>query len=225
MKTVVYVHGMGTGSKGFSKPLSKRVARKTSTQVVESIWSAEVDSRQAALWKRVRKQVGNAFGIRKNLVIEGFGDALATLEDGDQAFAQAERKVADDIMCAAKTGEVIVVAHSLGTWLVESAFCDKPELLDSVSGLVTMGSPLPLFKLARTAKGSVGIPWLNLWAKFDPIAFPLRAALPSVYNHVVDVKVPALPIVAHTAYWRKLKVSREISSFVKDPRAYVKAKR
>lgn len=119
--------------------------------------------------------------IANNSMLDGLFIMLQ-LEDVESYFRQAD--IRSDIRSLFRTtlqrhGEpAILVAHSFGSVVVYDVLREHPEL--DVSGLVTLGSPLPIDflrdQLARSGESADDLPvpamldgWVNVYSEIDAI--------------------------------------------------------
>jgi len=128
----------------------------------------------------------------------------------------------------------VVLAHSLGSVIVSNYVWDEQrrnekargttalERMETLAGLVTFGSPIPLFTLALRNVVSIAFPpptlpaplaavakWLNFYDPDDVLGWPLKPLSPSYdqavsADHVIDVgnALTSWNPLSHDAYWR-----------------------
>lgn len=168
----------------------------------------------SGLLGRVHDQLGwlaARSGLDAFLISAIFGDVAAYLGNDEVRKGVLETVLAD----TPTTGELILVAHSLGTVVALDLLTELPRELD-VRLLVTAGSPLGLDAVYRklltggaTRPERVG-DWLNTFYAGDPVAIgcPLRpvwgagvrdAAVENSKEHAHDIdEYLAHPVVAAT---------------------------
>lgn len=154
---------------------------------------------------------------------ESVGQALAYQDPNSPMYAAVHQRVADALADLAEkagpTARLIIVAHSLGSMIASNYIWDlqhgKPKVqigpaplgrMETLSGLVTMGSPLaldalryPNLGMPPDIQGSV-VPvkktmWVNLYARADALGWPLRSL-----NHDYALQVDE-DIAVRTTWW------------------------
>ncbi len=166
---VIALHGIGNQRAGWSNQLEDGVRRVVGDMSdVDVVWS-EVSYAgiaglsTAELWHRVRARVSPT--PLRRFVFSHLADAINLDAYQNRVFSLLERALLD----AQDTERVILVSHSLGTVLAVRWLA---SLSHPVKGLVTLGSPLPLF-LDPLPPTSVAMKWVNCYDPLDPIGCPL----------------------------------------------------
>jgi hypothetical protein len=141
---------------------------------------------------------------------------------------------------------LVVVAHSLGSVIVSNYIWDEQkgkglginafERMETLAGLVTFGSNIPLFTLALPEVQSIEFPptplpthlkatakWLNFFDADDVLGYPLKPLSPSYGNAVsedIEINVGGLftswnPI-SHTEYWTDNDFTKPVAHLIRD---------
>lgn len=215
---VIALHGIGNQRAGWSNALEDGV-RKHLAPGVRVRWAevsyADLNAEVLDdLWLRLTKPV--PFAIRtdptalRRFVFSHLADALRMEEYQQRAFERLDRELVDG-----EPTNVVLVSHSLGTVLGVRWLTSRGRRID---GLVTLGSPLPLFP-DPPPNATVMPHWVNCYDPIDPIGCPL---LPAGYPVHEDVSVgnpgrwiPALRhLKAHVNYDQNRDVHRRIAKLL-----------
>lgn len=129
------------------------------------------------------------------------------------------RQVVADAVCGDATGQVTLIAHSLGGIACADALVEEP--IPAVARLVTVGSQVPFFyeidALTALRYGKQlpehFPPWLNIYDTRDFLSYVAAGLFPGrVKDQRVDNGEPFPQ--AHGAYWRNDEVWRHVGRFL-----------
>lgn len=120
-----------------------------------------------------------------------------------------------------RPNKTVIVAHSLGSVIAFDyvfGFRKKYKLSSSidVTGLLTMGSPIPLFTAAMGhVTSDVKLPknvreWVNVFDHDDGVARYCAPCFKNTGVKDVDINTSIFPLKAHTHYW----YSDDIAEFI-----------
>lgn len=139
---------------------------------------------------------------------------------------------------------VIVMAHSLGSVIMSDYVWDRQkkqygdpygrtkfERMETLSGLITFGSPIPLFTLAYRPVKSIKFPaktlpenlrkkakWLNFYDSDDVFGWPLKHLSRSYQNAVTDdfpINVGLTPL-CHHEYWTDDNFTEPVAEYISE---------
>ena len=247
---VLFVHGMGAVADDFAHDAIQQLRERISGRGLnrediawQSVYWAPVLSFQETQrwidlsadndlnWSKLRKFFINAFGH-----VSAYRSAP---ERPDSVYQRIHATVHDSLReLQVKLGgtdkPVVVVAHSLGSVIMSDYIWDRQkgrdaarfgasafERLETMAGLVTLGTNIPLFTLECNPVVSIQFPppelperfrkaakWLNLYDSDDVLGWPLKP-LSSSYGDAVhsDMEVNVGNILTswnpanHAAYW------------------------
>lgn len=198
---VLYVHGIGTQGQNFADrdiAMIKKMLGDDAKHVAFSsyCWQSLIEPRERELM-RTNQNVRWRF-LRKLLASYG-GDALCYQpRHGLDSFYKSAHQGLDDALSILNhkmehDGKLIIVAHSLGTIIVNNFIWDyqndssvgaatyEPEgkALDRLQVLYTLGSPLAIWSM-RYPDGGKPIAlsnqclWKNIYSPADIIGWPIR---------------------------------------------------
>jgi hypothetical protein len=222
-------------------------------------WTAALEKREDLLWRRLEPEAPMRYTGLRQFMIDFAGDAIAyqPAPSDRTAYDAVHREVAARLtrlaMRAGPRAPLCVVAHSLGTVIASNYFYDllkrensfmnasvratlngtPLERGDTLSLLVTMGSPIALWSLRFPRYGeplrfpktallrhhpSLEPVWINLYDPDDVIGYPLRP-LNAAYHAAVteDRPVDVGSIftrwnpLSHMGYWDDGRVAAGIA--------------
>lgn len=247
---VLFVHGMGAVAEDFAhdtiEELRERIAGRGLNRdeiAWQSVyWHPLLSSKENRLWVDLSAQNDLNWGKLRKFFINAFGAVSAYQSTGDPAeslYYRIHATVRDSLReLREKLGghdkPLLVVAHSLGSVIIsdyiwdrqkrkqEASFGSTPfERMETLSGMITLGSCIPLFTVACDRIAAIDFPspfltevqkrrakWLNLYDSDDVLGWPLKQLSPS-YGAAVseDIEVSVGNILTswnptnHAAYW------------------------
>jgi hypothetical protein len=262
---VLVVHGIGvqrreTFALDFIGELDERLTRLGVERGVVAwepgYWADVLDGRAASLWARLAAAGDLDYPPLRKFFIDFFADAIAyrrePTQDADVYDAIHDRVLAALRRLRARLGgrdrPLVVLAHSLGSVIVSNYTWDEQrpnekargatpfERMETLAGLVTFGSPIPLFTLALRDVVSIAFPpptlpapiagaarWLNLYDPDDVLGWPLRPLSPTYERAVtadraVNVGSPLTSWnpLCHDAYWTDADLLAPAAELIRD---------
>lgn len=209
-----------------------------------AFWADVLAAKQRDLWRRLRLDRLRWDPLRR-FVVDVLGDATAYRVTGRghrdvyKAIQEVIRRNLADLR--KQLGELdkplVVVAHSLGSHIISNYTWDAQherrrlyadfdewsafERMETLTGIVTVGSPIPLFTLAYEDVKAITFPplslpehlrgaarWLNLFDADDVLGYPLRGLSDSYAQAVgedreinVGGPVNSWNPTSHGKYW------------------------
>lgn len=247
---VLFVHGMGAVTDDYAHDaiheLRERIAGRGLNRdeiAWQSVyWHGLLSANENRLWVDLSAQNDLNWGKLRKFFINAFGTASAYRSCGDRPDSMYQRMhglVRDSLReLREKLGghdkPLLVIAHSLGSVVISDYIWDRQhgrdqesfgatpfERMETLSGLVTLGSCLPLFTVASDNIAAIEFPpptlpqamqsrakWLNLYDSDDVLGWPLKQ-LSKSYGAAVteDIEVSVGNILtswnpsSHSAYW------------------------
>jgi hypothetical protein len=244
---VLLVHGMGSTADDFAHDTVHELRERISGRGLnreeiawESVyWAPVLSARETQLWVDLSADHDLNWAKLSKFFINAFGNGTAdqsATDRPDNIYQKIHETVHDSITALqAKLGgedkPLMVIAHSLGSVIMSDYIWDRQkgreegrfggsafERMETLSGLVTLGSNIPLFTLARNPVTSIEFPppglpeklrkkakWLNLYDSDDVPGWPLKPSYADAVNE--DMKVSVGNILTswnpadHAAYW------------------------
>jgi pimeloyl-ACP methyl ester carboxylesterase len=255
---VLVIHGMGSHQTDYAQGMIGEVSRRLAERHSDPdavcwepvFWSGALQARQDKLWKRLSGGEDLDFVRLRKFMIGAMGDAVAYLGTPTRRPGTYER-IHSIVLGHLKKlrrnlgGDkpLVVMAHSLGSVIMSNYIWDRQqryrsgvygrtsfERMETLAGLVTFGSSLPLFTLTRYPIVSIRFPsrklrrffpvgtrsahirsaakWLNFFDADDILGYPLKPISPS-YNRNVsrDIEINVGGIlsswnpISHSKYW------------------------
>ncbi|UPU34560.1 hypothetical protein M1B72_14015 [Geomonas paludis] len=247
---VLLVHGMGTLADDFAHDMVYELRERISGRGLNRdeiawqgvYWAPLMSAREHQIWvdlaanndlnwAKLRKFFLNAFGTMSSYHASGNRpDSLYHRIHGvvHQGLQQLRAKLGD------QDKPLIIVAHSVGSVFMSNYIWDRQkgydqerygntpfERMETMTGLVTLGSNIPLFCVDKENLSCIEFPpptlteplrkkakWLNLYDSDDVLGWPLKPLSPS-YSATVseDIEVSVGNILTswnpanHSAYW------------------------
>ena len=220
---ILVVHGMGVQSeqefaREFIAEMQRRLAAHGVTDAdVEygaGYWADLLNARERDLLTQMRAGGPLAYDRLRGFVVEALGDAVAYRRgtaDGENFYYRLHARIRERLAALrARLGGVdaplVVVAHSLGSVVMSDYAWDAQhpetgraqgvdpfERLETLAGLVTFGSNIPLFTLALPRVIAIAPPraspvlpdavravaqWHNYYDPDDVLGWPLKTLAP-----------------------------------------------
>jgi pimeloyl-ACP methyl ester carboxylesterase len=247
---VLFVHGMGSTMDDFAHDTIQEIRNRVSGRGLnrddiawESVyWAPVLSPRETQLWVDLSAENDLNWAKLRKFFINSFGNVTAyqsVHERNNDVYSQIHKMVHESLKeLRAKLGgadkPLIVVAHSLGSVIMSNYIWDRQqgkdpeqfgatafERMETLAGLVTLGTNIPLFTLAHDPVACIDFPppalpenlkqrakWLNFYDSDDVLAWPLKP-LSMRYAETVteDIEVSVGNILTawnpanHAAYW------------------------
>ena len=262
---VLVVHGMGGDPEPGRDPVLKFIGRVQHRLEELTLpagtagfraghWADVLEPRERDLWDRLTATYGLHWKALRQFVISAFGDAIAYRSPPSAAqptYAAIHARMADHLRqleaaLGVPDAPLVVVGHSLGSVILSDHIWDEQTgrglgsspftRAETLGGVVTFGSTLPLFCLALdtivpikfpgpglSPAGQKAASWLNFFDRDDVLGYPLRDTGYG-YEHTVnaDLEVDAgsslvswTPL-SHTGYWTDPEVIAETAVMIRD---------
>jgi hypothetical protein len=219
-------------------------------------WAGVLNHAQATLWEQMRRENDlDWVGVRK-FFLYSFADAVAYRRNEGtplgtySAIHRAIREGLEALSVRAGRDDIplIVLAHSLGSTIMSDCIWNHQrsnglavgrtplERMETLCGLVTFGSTIPLFSLALPSVQAIDFPapglpenlrnaakWTNYYDPDDVLGWPLLP-LGAAYQRVVDADV-AIDVggllnswnpTSHGRYWDDDDFAGPVSRFIRD---------
>jgi pimeloyl-ACP methyl ester carboxylesterase len=221
---VLIIHGMGSQQADFSEELEMEIVDQVGTNsdkiCFESVyWAPILSARESRVWTNLSKFHDLDWVRLRKFVLNALGDATAYRyipDEPDCTYYQIHYKVHESIKrLHAQLGDdkpVIVIAHSLGAFIMSNYIWDRQqgkdvdrygqtafERMESLAGFVTFGCNIPLFVLAyeeiecftfppTTLKPDLAAKakWLNFFDPDDILGWPLKELSDSYRKAVTE---------------------------------------
>lgn len=247
---VLFIHGMGSAPDDFAHDTIQELREKISGRGLnreevawQSVhWAPLLSARESQLWVDLSAEHDLNWAKLRKFFLNAFGSSTAyraRKEGGDDFYHRVQATVHQSLQeLRLKLGgddkPLVVIAHSLGSLIISDYIWDRQkgreaerfggsrfERMETLSGLVTLGSNIPLFTVTCDNIVSIQFPppqlperlkkkakWLNLYDSDDVLGWPLKPLSPS-YAQVVteDMEVNVGNILTswnpanHAGYW------------------------
>ncbi|MFQ5513210.1 MAG: hypothetical protein ACE5FG_02140 [Myxococcota bacterium] len=259
---ICVIHGIGSPDPGFADEMIEEIDSRVAGSghdagaiVWKTIhWSDVLEFRQRAYLDAARRSAELDYLRLRRFVIEGLGDAAAYHRNPTRHASTYERIHARIREALAEVYEqplgrraapLIFLAHSLGSYIVSNYIWDVQhapsraggnafERLETLSGIVSFGSTIPLHVLAYDEIVPIVFPpqnlparlrrkarWLNFYDPDDVLGYPLRpinAAYRRVVHRDIAINVGGLGSSwnprSHSRYWTDDDFTRAVARFV-----------
>lgn len=262
--SVLVIHGINTKAPGYSDRLRKGIRRRLGKSLAEKLdwrevfWAGATRGNQRAYSEAASASHHLKFKSIRNWVTTGLGDAAA-YQVAQSKYQNAYQNIQSSVqakLCELSPvdGEerpLLIIAHSLGGHIASTFIHDKLkgagpgpfpdaktafESLQTLSGIVTFGSNIPLFTFAFKAPdvrpvvlpsyamdvANVEAEWRNFYSPTDVLGFPLRPLNDAYWETVwKDVAIQTGPLLgrtplSHNHYWTNGRVQREITEMIRN---------
>lgn len=258
---ILIVHGMGKHDVDYAdkfisavrKRIKKKGGRPEKYCFKSAYWHTELQQREDQLLTTLQSGSEMDFTSLRKFVISSFGDPIAYLGRpgiSDYFYNYIHKCIGDAIQELRNEMEseecpLVIVAASLGTVIVSNYVWDKQTTqiradddkftgIHTLTGLITLGSNLPLFTLAlkKDQIEAINFPvpglsaelkekakWINVYDKDDILGYPL-SKLSKSYKVVQDVQKNIGGILfswnpaSHLKYWSDKKIHKLVSSYL-----------
>ena len=258
---VLIVHGMGAQPADFADAFIAEMRDRLLRLGVEpdavswraGWWADTVKEREDDLWHDLARAHTLRYDAARRFVISHFGDALAyqrVPSQGMDVYRTIHARIREHLAALREQmgGDkpVVVLAHSLGSAIISNFAWDEQksptpgttptERLETLAGLVTFGSNIPLFTLCLDEIVAIRFPvptlpaplraasrWLNFFDADDVLGYPLRP-LSATYHAAVsaDLQVNVgTPLrswnpLSHDEYWTDNDFTVPVAALIRD---------
>ncbi|MCI0552487.1 MAG: hypothetical protein L0287_16175, partial [Anaerolineae bacterium] len=242
---VLIIHGMGRPAPDYADKMIGNLSLRLGAHVAEvefesCHWSPVIQKHQDRIWERVAPIHMNPMTTALRIwALHYLGDPATYLsgyfQNGKPIYREIHEKVRQSLeRLAGRLGEadskpLVILAHSLGSIIITNYYWDEGsngigltpfERLETLTGLITYGSPISIFlppvsKIMCIRFPSVNLPphllnvasWLNVYDRDDIVASPLNNVWDDAQGTVIkDAEINVgNPVVswtplAHTYY-------------------------
>lgn len=261
---VAIIHGIGTQTRAFAAPMIAELEDRLEDRghdpddvAFQPIhWADILDPRQRAYLDAARAAGPLDFLALRRYVVTALGDAAAyQYVDGPSAtyvliHTRIRERLRDLFVdgLGSSTAPLVVLAHSLGSHIMSNYIWDTQragptgagaaagafERFETLAGMVTFGSNIPLFTFARSPVTPIDFPgpgltpemrararWLNYYDRDDILGYPLRPTSPgyaAVVHADVEINVGGFGVSAtplsHNGYWTDNDFTRPVADFL-----------
>lgn len=259
---VFVVHGMGVQAPNFADDFVAEVNDRLDNLDVEpsliawqpAYWADLLNGSEQALWDKLARSSDLDWVTIRKFFINFFADAIAyqrVPRMTHDMYRDIHTRIHDHLVALRHSlGDqdkpLIVVAHSLGSVIISNYIWDQQkgkglgtnafESMETLTGLVTFGSNIPLFTLALPEIQSITFPpatlpthlkarakWLNFFDADDVLGYPLKPLSPSYGNAVsedIEINVGGLLTswnpISHTEYWTDNDFTKPVARLISD---------
>jgi pimeloyl-ACP methyl ester carboxylesterase len=258
---VLIVHGMGAQpadfADGFIAEMQGRLLRlgiEPDAIAWRAGWWADiVNQREDDLWNTLSRDHTLRYDRARRFVISHFGDALAyqrVPSQGMDVYRAIHGRIREHLGALRDQlgGDkpIVVLAHSLGSAIVSNYVWDEQksptagttatQRMETLAGLVTFGSNIPLFTLCLDEVVAIRFPvpaldpslraaarWLNFFDADDVLGYPLRP-LSATYHDAVSADLQinvGSPLrswnpLSHEEYWTDNDFTGPVASLIRE---------
>lgn len=259
---VFVIHGIGVQESDYAdefvdemKGRLKNLGVKTGDVKWESAyWANLLNDQEVELWNRVSQSHDLDWVTVRQFFINVFADAIAYQRrphHPNDMYLEIHKRVHSHLVkLRSALGGVdrplVIVAHSLGSVIMSNYIWDEQtdkglganpfERMETLSGLITFGSNIPLFTLALPKVESIEFPpaalpaslklkakWLNFFDGDDVLGYPLRGLSASYQKAVtadIQINVGSLFTswnpVSHVEYWTDDDFTEPMADLIRD---------
>ena len=258
---VLVVHGMGAQAPDFADAFIAEMRGRLIRLGVApdavawraGYWADAVKQREDDLWRDLARDHTMRWAEARRFVISHFGDALAYQRLPSQgmdvyraihARIRAHLGALREVMGGDRP--IVVIAHSLGSVIVSNYIWDEQKAptadssvtqrMETLAGLVTFGSNIPLFTLCLGEVVSIRFPvpaitgplrkasrWLNFFDAHDVLGYPLRP-LSESYRQAVSADLQinvgsalrSWNPLTHEEYWTDNDFTAPVAALIHD---------
>jgi hypothetical protein len=260
---VLLVHGMGSVTDDFAHDAIHHLRERVSGRGLNpediaweaAYWAPVLSAQENQLWVDLSADHDLNWAKLRKFFINAFGNVSGYhLDPGhpESYYGKLQQTIHAGLLAlrARLGGEdrpLVVIAHSLGSVIVSDYIWDRQkgrdaerfgagrfERMETLAGLVTLGSNIPFFTLGCNPAISIEFPppglpeklrkkarWLNLYDSDDVLGWPLKPLSVS-YNDAVteDIEVSVGNILTswnpanHAAYWTDDAVMKPVSYLI-----------
>ncbi|MFL5562750.1 MAG: alpha/beta fold hydrolase [Gemmatimonadaceae bacterium] len=258
---VLIVHGMGAQPADFADAFIAEMQGRLLRLGVNpdrvawraGWWADTVKQREDELWNELTATHTLRYDSARRFIISSFGDALAYQREPSQAtdvYRTIHARIREHLAALREEmgGDkpIVVLAHSLGSVIISNYTWDEQKAptpgttatqrMETLAGLVTFGSNIPLFTLCLDDVVAIRFPvpavsgairdasrWLNFFDADDVLGYPLRPLSPSYRDAVsADLQINVGSILrswnplSHDEYWTDNDFTGPVASLIRE---------
>ena len=258
---VLVVHGMGAQAPDFADAFiaemqGRLIRLGVAPEAVAwraGYWADAVKQREDDLWRDLSRDHTMRWEEARRFVISHFGDALAYQRlpsQGMDVYRAIHARIRTHLGALREEmgGDrpIVVIAHSLGSVIVSNYIWDEQKAptagttatqrMETLAGLVTFGSNIPLFTLCLGEIVSIRFPvpalagplreasrWLNFFDADDVLGYPLRPLSESYRQAVsgdlqinVGSALRSWNPLSHEEYWTDNDFTAPVAALIRN---------
>ena len=261
---VLVVHGVGSQSDDYADATIEELTALLAKQghAADSIawesvyWADILEPRELAFLARAGETNDLDWPTLRSLVVQALGDAAAYkfVDSPSSTYVAIHNRIRAAMNRLYSQGlnreaaPLVVMAHSLGSQIMSCYIWDTQsgmltgadaasthfERMEWLAGMVTFGSPIPLFTFADADPKPIRFPgdaipgivrakakWLNYYDKDDVLGYPIRPVSDG-YRDVVDADIEvnvgglisAATPKSHIKYWTDNDFTKPVAQFL-----------
>ena len=223
---IFVVHGIGIQQPDFADDFIAEMQERLhalgiaadTIQWEPAYWADLLNDRERHLWDTLARDHDLDWITVRQFFINFFGDAIAYQREPGQPpdmYHQVHQRMHDHLVhlrtaLGQQDAPLVIIAHSLGSVIMSNYIWDEQTgqglgttpfaRMETLAGLVTFGSPIPLFTLGLNDIVSIAFPplglpaplhghaqWLNFFDADDVLGYPLTLLLDSRVVEFEDV--------------------------------------
>jgi len=259
---VFVVHGIGIQQPDFADDFIAEMQERLhalgiaadTIQWEPAYWADLLNDRERHLWDTLARDHALDWITVRQFFINFFGDAIAYQREPGQPpdmYHQVHQRMHDHLVhlrtaLGQQDTPLVIIAHSLGSVIMSNYIWDEQTgqglgttpfaRMETLAGLVTFGSPIPLFTLGLNDIVSIAFPplglpaplhghaqWLNFFDADDVLGYPLKPLSPSYAQTVsADLEInvgnlfTAWNPISHLEYWTDNDFTKPVAQLVHD---------
>jgi hypothetical protein len=192
---IFIIHGMGDPEPGYAEGLIRRLSQRFTgfgdeVEFEACYWAPILQDQQNVTWRRVQASGEVDAKALRRWVMSALGDPASYLsgyfKTGKPVYATVHDCIRSSLQrLAARLDQpekrpLVVLAHSLGSVMVSNYIWDEQhgrgvgatafERMETLTGLITYGSNIPLFLPPAPPVECIRFPWSSLSAELRPVA-------------------------------------------------------
>ncbi len=261
---VLILHGMGSQLADFAEPmieeLKKRIEKAgcnpNDIRFRPVHWAPELEKKEKELWNDL--SCGNELDWQKirKFIISTFADAVAyNQREPNEIYTHIHERLHEQLVELRKNDfknqdkPLIFMGHSLGSHIISNYIWDRQqdknkepgkfgttplEKMETLTGIISFGSNIPLFTLALPEIISITFPpdqleenlkkvaqWNNFYDSDDVLGYPLKP-LSQSYKKTVheDIQInvgnifTSWNLASHMKYWTDNSFTKPVAKFL-----------
>jgi hypothetical protein len=259
---VLVVHGIGTQQPDFADDFIDEMNNRLTDSAIApdaikwepAYWADLLNDREKHLWDTISRTHDLDWSTIRKFFINVLADSVAYQRaPGKQnsTYQKIHERIHEYLVKLRKSlgnqdKPLVIVAHSLGSIIISNYIWDEQkdkglghtpfERMETLAGMVTFGSTIPLFTLALDEVISIEFPphslpemlkatakWLNFFDDDDVLGYPLKP-LSSSYDQAVneDIEIDIGNLftswnpISHIEYWTDNDFTKQVAQLIHD---------
>lgn len=259
---VLILHGIGSQAANFADhtiyEIKKRIQKAghdpADISFVPVHWAPVIDTKEKKLWEKIYKDNELDWIKMRQFIISALGDAVAyNQRQPNEISTKIHKKIHEELL-KLRTEEfenqdkpIVFMGHSLGSHIISNYIWDRqnrknPEIyggsalerMETLTGIITFGSNIPLFTLALSTVESITLPpeqlpanlkqvsrWNNYYDPDDALGFPLKPVYePLQVKELNDYAInsgnilSSWNIMSHNGYWTDNDFTKPVAKYL-----------